>query len=331
MPRATLEILDEVNCKFTDLPVDVRRTLVKKYKMEIPGARFTPAVRLGRWDGCYQFFNLSGSTFINLLPEMLEDLVNNGYDIDIKDHRVESRSFEFDPVTETSYQNSMWPKHHPLEGQAIVVRQDQVEVVNQFLADPQCIQILATGFGKSLVSGILSHKVEKYGRSIIIVPSKSLVEQTEQDYKNLGLDVGVFFGDRKEYGRTHTICTWQSLGALSTKTGKKKNSEIIDEFVDLDEFIKNVVCIMVDEAHGAKSAVLRDLLAGPFAHIPIRWAFTGTLPEGEFNQLCLKISIGNVIGTVKASDLQSAGILSSCHVHIRQVKDYVEFKKYTEE
>jgi superfamily II DNA or RNA helicase len=44
--------------------------------------------------------------------------------------------------------------------------------------------------------------VEQYGRSIVIVPNKSLVVQTEEDYVNLGLDVGVYFGDRKELNKT---------------------------------------------------------------------------------------------------------------------------------
>ena len=76
--------------------------------------------------------------------------------------------------------------------------------------------------------------------------------QTEKDYKNLGMDVGVLFGDRKEYDKTHTICTWQSLAVLQKKT-KAGEAE-----VDLDVFLDNVVCIMVDEVHKAKADVLRD-------------------------------------------------------------------------
>lgn len=331
MSKAILELLDEVNCRFIDLPVDLRRSLTKKYKMEIPGSRFTPAVRLGRWDGCYQFFNLSGTTFINLLPEILEDLVNVGVEIDMIDHRVAREPFEFEPVTETSYQHAKWPKNHPLEGQPIIMRDYQASEINDFLADPQSIRIIATGGGKSVISGVLAHKVEKYGRSILIVPSKSLVEQTEQDYKNLGLDVGVFYGERKEYGHTHSICTWQSLGALSKKTKKKAKGEITTDFIDMEAFLKDVVCVMIDEAHQSKADVLRDLLAGPFAHIPIRWGFTGTLPEGEFAQKCLTVSIGQVTGQLSAKELQDSGVLSSCKVHIKQMIDYKEFKKYPDE
>ena len=33
-------------------------------------------------------------------------------------------------------------------------------------------------------------------------------------HQNMGLDVGVYFGDKKELGKTHTICTWQSLNSI---------------------------------------------------------------------------------------------------------------------
>ena len=35
--------------------------------------------------------------------------------------------------------------------------------------------------------------------------NKSLVTQTEDDYINCGLDVGVYFGDRKELGKTYNL------------------------------------------------------------------------------------------------------------------------------
>ena len=59
----------------------------------------------------------------------------------------------------------------------------------------------------------MSAQVEKYGRSIVIVTNKDLVTQTYADYANPGLDVGVYYGDKKELGHNHTIVTWQSLNS----------------------------------------------------------------------------------------------------------------------
>lgn len=103
----------------------------------------------------------------------------------------------------------------------------------------------------TLVTAALSKSVEKYGRSIVIVPNKSLVVQTEADYINLGLDVGVYFGDRKEYGKTHTICTWQSLNNLFKNTSGAGEEASMDDF-----FFDDVVCVMVDECFDGDEKVL---------------------------------------------------------------------------
>src|SRR5690606_3355346 len=133
-------------------------------------------------------------------------------------------------------------------------------------------------------------------RTIVIVPSKSLVEQTEEDFRNLGLDVGVYFGDRKELGHTHTIITWQSLGYTSKNARMTLDASILDQLLD------GVVCFQVDEAHSAKAEVLKNLLAGPMAHIPIRWGMTGTVPKEEHEFLTLLATIGPVVGEVRADE-----------------------------
>jgi superfamily II DNA or RNA helicase len=194
-----------------------------------------------------------------------------------------------------------------------------------FLENPQCLQEVATGAGKTLITAALSNSCEPHGRTIVIVPNKSLVTQTEVDYRNLGLDVGVYFGDRKEFGRTHTICTWQSLNILL------KGSKAQEVDVTITEFLEDVVCVIVDEVHMAKADALKTLLTGVMSHIPIRWGLTGTIPKEEYEQTSLLCSIGPVIGRLSAAELQSQGVLANCHVNILQLVDYVEYKDYQSE
>ena len=205
MKQALLHIKDEVNVKIEGLDLDVRKKLMDMFKFEIPGARYMPAVRLGRWDGKVGYFQLGGSTYINLLDQILPVLEQYNYTIDLEDYRDYERQFEFTQVTEDTYSNINWPKGHPIAGEPIVLRDYQVEIINKFLANPQCLQEIATGAGKTLITAALSSQCEPHGRTIVIVPNKSLVTQTEADYVNMGLDVGVYFGDRKEFGKTHTI------------------------------------------------------------------------------------------------------------------------------
>ncbi len=325
MRQAKIIIKDEVNCKIEGLELDCRKALVKKFEHEVPGARYLPAVRLGRWNGKVSYCTLGGSTYINLIPDIVPIMQEYDYDIDLVDLREYSSSFSFTEVSESSFSDKVWPKGHTQEGEPIMLRDYQVEIVNNFLKNPQCIQEVATGAGKTIMTAALSKSIEQYGRSIVVVPNKSLVVQTEADYINLGLDVGVYFGDRKEYNKQHTICTWQSLNNLlkNTKSGEAE--------VNIKEFIEDVVCIMVDEVHMAKADALKQLLTGPFSQIPIRWGLTGTIPKAAYEQVALLVSLGPVIGKLSAAELQEKGVLAQCHVNIVQLKDGVEFTNYQSE
>ena len=210
MAVARLLIKDEVNVKIEGLDLHERKELSNKFKYEIPGARYLPAVRLGRWDGKVAFFQLGGSTYINLLPEIVTYLDQQGYSIEVEDIREYKTQYEFAEVDENTFSHITWPAKHPMAGQPIVLRDYQIEIINKFLANPQCLQEVATGAGKTIITAALSDAVSMYGRSIVIVPNKSLVTQTEEDFVNVELDVGVYYGDRKDLNKTHTICTWQN-------------------------------------------------------------------------------------------------------------------------
>ena len=325
MKHCTIIIRDEVNIKIEGLDLDCRKALVTAFKYENPAARYLPAVRLGRWDGKIAYFQLGGSTYVNLLPEIMPILDKFDYSPVLDDQREYTTTFDFAAVSENHYNHVLWPKTHPAAGQPMVLRDYQVEIINKFLTNPQCIQEVATGAGKTIITAALSDAVSAYGRSIVIVPNKSLVTQTEADYVNMGLDVGVYFGDRKEYNRQHTICTWQSLNNMMklTKTGEAE--------ITIHEFIQDVVCVIVDEVHMAKADALKTLLTGAMSQIPLRWGLTGTVPKELFESQALLVSLGPVVSRLSASTLQDAGVLAQCHVNIVQLVDHVEYKDYQSE
>lgn len=323
--QATLEILDEVNIRFRGLSLPTRRKLGDEVKYFLPHAWHTPAYKLGRWDGCKRFCDNGGRSYFNLLDRLLPIVVNEGYELKVDDRRP-TYEFDFPKVTASEYSHITWPEGHDKAGEPIVLRDYQVQIINTFLDNPQGIQEIATGAGKTIVTAALSHKVEKYGRSIVIVPNKDLVTQTEADYKNLGLDVGVYYGDRKEFNKTHTICTWQSLDRLekSTKDGKAD--------IPIEEFLDNVVCIMVDEVHKAKADVLERMLSIIFADQPLRWGLTGTIPPAEHEWISCLCTIGKVIGELSSKELQDQGILADLDIEILQLDDgFLEFGSYPQE
>jgi superfamily II DNA or RNA helicase len=325
MKQCKIIVKDEVNVKIEGLEVSDRRALQRMFEFEIPGARYLPSVRLGRWNGKVSYFQLGGSTYVNLLSDIIPYLEERGYDIELDDIRDYSTNFSFAPVTEDTFGDRVWPERHERAGQPIKLRDYQVAIVNNFLENPQCIQEVATGAGKTLMTAALSYSCESMGRTLIVVPNKSLVTQTEADYINLGLDVGVYYGDRKEWNHQHVVCTWQSLNNIlkNTKNGVAE--------VTVGDFMEGVVAIIIDEVHQAKAEVLKQLLTGIMSHVPIRWGLTGTIPKERFESTSLLVSIGPVINRLSASELQEREVLARCHVNIVQTQDGVELSDYQSE
>ena len=324
-----LVIRDEVNIKLENLPLDARKKLAAKFKYMDPTARYRPAYKLGRWDGMISMFGLGGNGYLSQLETILELLSGMGVGIDDVEDQRQTGNISFPEVTNTYWADmgKVWPEGHRFAGQPITLRDDQVEVVNRFFTNTQALQEVATGAGKTIMTATLAHCAEKYGRTIVIVPNKDLVTQTEEDFINVDLDVGVYYGERKDLNKTHTICTWQSLNVLD------KKSKNWDENLayTLAEFLEGVQTVIVDEVHMAKAEVLRNLLTQNLRNAPIRWGLTGTVPKEDFEAQPIFASIGPVVGGIKAHELQEMGVLSNLHVNITQLLDVVEFKSYSEE
>jgi len=327
MASCKLIIEDEVNIKLEGLDVDVRRKLSNALKFEVPYARYMPQYKLGRWDGKVAFFGIGGTGYVNHLDTIVDVLSKNNVQIVDIDDRRHPVTLDFKPITERYWadQNVRWPKGHPAEGEEIILRDYQVDAINKYLQHPQALQEIATGAGKTITTATLSHLCEPYGRSLVIVPNKSLVTQTEEDYINCGLDVGVYFGDRKELGKTHTICTWQSLNILDKK--HKDGTAVLS----LAEFLDGVSAVIVDEVHQAKAEVLKNLLTRNLKNAPIRWGLTGTVPKEKFEFESIHASLGPVIGGITAKELQDKGVLSNCHVNVVQLIDIPSFTDYQSE
>lgn len=325
MSSCKLTIKDEVNIKVEGLSVETRRKIVNKLKFDLPYARHMPAYKLGRWDGTKTYFGIGGTGFLAHLDIIIPIITDAGYEIELEDLR-QSHKFQFPVINENYWadKGKTWPAGHPEAGKPIILRDYQYDVVNKFLENPQSLQEVATGAGKTITTATLSHLCEAYGRTMVIVPNKSLVVQTEEDYKNLGLDVGVYFGDRKELNRTHTICTWQSLNVLDKKSYD-------DDTLTLAEFCEGVCAIIVDEVHQAKAEVLTKLLTQNFKNCAIRWGLTGTVPKEQWEFQGILASIGPVINQVSAHDLQQKDVLAKLDIQILQTNDVQVFRSYSDE
>ncbi len=321
MKECILTILDEVNVKFDGLDPDTRRRLVQQLSYMNPKARHMPTFKMGRWDGKVPFATIGGRTFLNLLPIALEFIIGCGYEVDIKDQR-NIQEFNFDKVTENIFSSYVWPSGHPLSGQSIVLNDHQVRAANDFLTPNEfgnyhSMQSIATGAGKTVLTAALAKTVESYGRTFTVVPSKDLVTQTEEDFVNLNLNCGVYYGDRKDYNAHHTISTWQSLTRLYES-----------DVVKFNELTNGMISLVIDEAHTLTGKKLKELCTGPLSNVPIRIGMTGTIPKEPHEYNALLVSIGPTSGEITAKELQDKGILSNCNINVLQTVDDVEYQTW---
>lgn len=297
MPQCQLVINDEVNCQFIGLDDDTVGALKETLTFVVPGARYTPAFTLGRWDGKTSLMSSTGRSYVHVIDGVVDLLHEAGYEIDVVDERV-SDGISLDPIDE-SYTKGCYNRK---SGREIVLRDYQIEAVNAALALRAGSFIMATSSGKSYVCGCIARKFMEHGKVIVIVPSKTLVRQTSADFVDVGIkDCGRFYGDVKDPQQV-TVTTWQSLQ-------------------NYPELLADVVCVIGDEAHGCKARVLTELLGVAGRNIPHRYGFTGTLPDDELGRLQVISLLGPPVMSVRAHDLQKKGIIADCEIMVLQTQE----------
>jgi len=329
MKKTKLVIEDQVNCRFYDLDPAVRRNIVEKMSFKLPYAHNIPSVQMGRWDGRVAFATVGGGCYINHLDRILPIVEAAGYEVELEDKRPPF-SIDLPEIDDTYLSEYKWQKGHRLAGEPIILADHQVRAINAYVKNHQSIQSISTSAGKTIITAALAKMVgEASGgkRTLTIVPSKSLVKQTYADFQLIGLDVGMYFGDEKQWGHQHVVSTWQSLSVFMKKDRRGKFDGVADSFA---AFIKDMICVVVDECHSAKAVELRRLLDDPrgCSNFPLRWGMTGTVPKDEYEFLPILGGIGPVVGEITAKELQDKGIMSNCHVHVKQMVDDMAFAEY---
>lgn len=322
-----LILQDEVNCKFEGLPPQVRQQMINAVRILDVSMIHTPAVKMKRWDGKVPFMNAGGGTYIHLLGTLIPIAEQNGIKIELVDQRP-VHNFNFTPIDENYFADIEFPVGHHMEGKKILLREHQVRCVNSCLVNPHGIIRACTGAGKTLITAALSKKAQQYGRTIVIVPSIDLVDQTLADYQLVGLDAGVYCGTKKEYNRTHTICTWQSLNALWKREDGLTEEE---QLQTIEALIDGTIAVIVDECHKSSADVLTNMLSRIMCYIPLRWGLTGTIPKNEVQWYKILINMGDVVCTVTAKELQDKGYLAKCIINVLQMVSRKAFNDYHDE
>lgn len=296
--KVRITLLDDVRCIVSGLHPDDASYFYHEYALHVEGYFFQPKYKLGIWDGKTHFFTEEGKTYNNLLPEIVPKIKSMGYKMELNDKRI-GKSVVVDAVTEDYFSHIVDPK----TGEPFSIREYQTDAVNAVTEEGFGVIIAGTGAGKSIINSVLADLYGKKGlRTLTIVPAVSLISQTYEIFKMLGLDVGQYSGDIKDLDHTHLVSTWQSL---------QNNPKIVKDFQ----------VVIVDECQSTRSKVINELINDYGKHITHRFGLTGTLPKAKADRMTIFVSLGPVRYEVHAHTLIEAGWLARPNITILQLDD----------
>ena len=136
-------------------------------------------------------------------------------------------------------------------------------------------------------------------RVLIVVPTKSLVEQMYKDFIDYGWDEEnmhkIYQGHSLDTKAPVTISTFQSIYGLQKGWYRQFDG------------------VIGDECHNFKAKVLQGIMK-KCPDAKWRYGFTGTLDGKNVNQLILESHFGPVFKTTSSADLMEKGYLAKLQV-----------------
>lgn len=299
--QCTIVLEDEVRAHIGGLRPEHLKLLHEQFSVFVEGYRFMPAFQFRRWDGKSRYFDENGRTYTKLIEEILPYLTKWGYELGFEDKRNVTPA-----ITGTITEDIFGLEEFKL-------RPYQVESANKLLQAGGGFGVLATGAGKTSICAAMALLLFANSiQTLIIVPSTDLVNQTATEFKEKFaamdgdvLTVGIYSGDIKDIHHPVVVATWQSLQ-------------------NAPHHMAGFQAVIVDEAHGAKAEVIKNLINNHGKHIAYRWGVTGTWPKPEDDQYSLKCSIGLPVCEVSAAWLIAHGYLSSLDIECIETQETEE-------
>lgn len=283
-----IEKLDEVYVRVFSDP-SVEQELVDFFTYEYPGARFTPQFRARLWDGRIRLLDAIRKTlYVGLVSYVEEFATRNGYGIEYVTPVFHQNNITHEIVQEFAE----WLQPHG-RGKPIEIRDYQIEAVQTALDKERTLLLSPTASGKSfIIYTALRWHLNNNRKSIIIVPTTSLVEQLYTDFEDYSSANGwvtsehcqkLYSGFTKDISKDVLITTWQSV------------------YLQPKNWFRQFDVIFGDEAHQFKAKSLTTVME-KMDNIRYRVGTTGTLDNKKVHRLVLEGMFGPVhrVTTTKA-------------------------------
>ena len=290
----TIEISkkDEVYLKIA-CEASVAQELCDYFTFQVPGYRFMPAYRMKIWDGNIRLFNIHNRVlYSGLLEYVFIFAEKRNYKVVPDGDWWKPRKIE---KNESFIKNLKLP---------IVPRDYQLAGFYHALSYKKSLLVAPTASGKSLIIYLIVRALNV--KTLIIVPTTSLVSQLYADFQQYGWDSAkychqVYAGQDKVSDKKVVISTWQSIYKLNKK---------------LFEPYKLVIG---DEAHGFKSKSLTSIMT-KCVNAEYRIGTTGTLDGTQTHKLVLEGLFGKVYKVTSTAKLIDKKQLASFRVDIIVLK-----------
>ena len=290
----TIEISkkDEVYLKIA-CEAGVAQELCDYFTFTVPGHTFMPAYRMKIWDGKIRLFNIHNRLLYSGLLEYVFIF-------------AEKRNYEVKP-------DGDWWKPRKIEKNEkffedlklpFEPRDYQIEAFHHALSYKKSLLVSPTASGKSLIIYLIVRALNT--KTLIIVPTTSLVSQLYADFQEYGWDSAkychqVYAGQDKVSDKQVVISTWQSIYKLNKKTFEPYR------------------LVIGDEAHGFKSKSLTSIMT-KCVNAEYRIGTTGTLDGTQTHKLVLEGLFGKVYKVTSTAKLIDRKQLAPFRVEIIVLK-----------
>ena len=305
--------------RLEDLQPSESKELAEYFTFEVPGAKFMPMYRNRVWDGKIRLFSpASGEIYVGLLDYVKSYCDKNNISY-IEEENVDDTRDVMGTVVR-GFVKSLKAKS---KGKTLKVRDYQLEAVGHALSRNRALILSPTASGKSLIIYSLVRYYQMAGeRTLILVPTTSLVEQMYTDFEDYGWSPGtycqkIYQGYTTKIEKDVVISTWQSIYKMPKK------------------YFEQFGCVIGDEAHMFKAKSLTGIMT-KLHQCKYRFGFTGTLDGTQTHRLVLEGLFGPVEKVTSTKELMDQKTLANLrikciilrHSNIRERMTYAEELTY---
>ena len=267
----------------------------------VPGYKYMPAYKRKVWDGRVKLYNTVTKTLnVGLYHHLRKFCGDRFYPLQILEHEEYGV-----PSATTKVNHPELVKYLGNLGSPFDTRDYQYEAISHGIENKRCLLLSPTGSGKSFIIYNLLRFVkdkEGVGKTLVIVPTTSLVEQMYKDFADYGYDVEnechkIYSGKEKVTDKDVIISTWQSIYKFGP------------------EWFEQFDAVFGDEVHLFKAKSLSTMM-DKCVNAKYRFGTTGTLDGTETNKLVLEGLFGPVYKATTTVKLQEEKTLADLEISI---------------